>query len=49
MMETLDIRLQSSKNTTWKSLAKAMGAATVGCEDLKQKISTQLNELFLQL
>ena len=44
MMETLDIRLQSSKNTTWKSLAEATGAAIVGYEDLKQKILTQLNE-----
>ena len=49
MMKTLDIRLQSSKNTTWKSLAEATEAATVGCEDLKQKISTQLNEIFMQL
>ena len=38
MMETLDKWLQSGRNTTWKALAEAMGAATVCREDLKQKI-----------
>ena len=40
LMETLDKWLQSGRNTTWKALAEAMGAATVGCEDLKQNILT---------
>ena len=30
--------LQRQKNVTWKALAEAMGADTVGCEDLKQKL-----------
>jgi len=38
LMEVLAKWLQSRKNTTWKALADAMGAATVGREDLKQKI-----------
>ena len=40
LMETLDRWLQSGRNTTWKALAEAMGAATVGRDDLKQKILT---------
>ena len=40
LMETLDKWLQSGRNTTWKALAEAMGAATVGREDLKQKLLT---------
>ena len=40
LMETLDKWLQSGRSTTWKTLAEAMGAATVGREDLKQKILT---------
>ena len=41
LMETLDKWLQRGRNTTWKALAEAMGAATVGREDLKQKILTR--------
>ena len=44
LMETLDRWLQSGRNTTWKALAEAMGAATVGREDLKQKILSHLIE-----
>ena len=40
LMEILDKWLQSGRNTTWKTLAEAMGAATVGREDLKQKLLT---------
>ena len=40
LMETLDKWLQSGRNTTWKALADAMGAATVGREDLKLKLLT---------
>ena len=40
LMKTLDIWLQSGRNTTWKALAEAMGADTVGREDLKQNILT---------
>ena len=41
LMETLDKWLQSGRSTTWKALAEAMGTATVGREDLKQKILTR--------
>ena len=40
LMETLDKWLQRGRNTTWNTLAEAMGTATVGREDLKQKILT---------
>ena len=38
LMETLAKWLQHKKNTTWKALAEAIGSATVGREDLKERI-----------
>ena len=38
LMTTLAKWLQSGKNGTWKDLAEAMGADTVGREDLKQTL-----------
>ena len=38
LMTMLEKWLQSRKNVTWKELAEAMGADTVGREDLKQKL-----------
>ena len=38
LMEMLAKWLQHKKNTTWKALAEAMGSATVGHEDLKDRI-----------
>ena len=38
LMTMLEKWLQSGKNVTWKDLAEAMGADTVGRQDLKQKL-----------
>ena len=41
LMTMLEEWLQSGKNVTWKDLAEAMGADTVGREDLKKKLLTK--------
>ena len=38
LMTMLEKWLQSGKNVTWKDLAEAIGADTVGREDLKQNL-----------
>ena len=38
LMETLAIWLQRRIDTTWKALAKAMGAITVEHNDIKENI-----------
>ena len=38
LMKTLAKWLQSGKNGTWKNLAEAVGADTVGRVDLKQRL-----------
>ena len=38
LIETLAIWLRRGINTTWKALAKAMGANTVGHNDIKEYI-----------
>ena len=38
LMETLAIWLRKGINTTWKALAKAMGANTVEHNDIKENI-----------
>ena len=38
LIETLAIWLRRGINTSWKALAKAMGANTVGHNDIKENI-----------
>ena len=38
LMKMLAKWLQRKNNTTWKALAEAMGSATVGRDDLKERI-----------